>query len=79
MIHLSVEEYCHECERFEPRAAMLLSNGAHTLVTCKHKDVCRQMYEYLKWQKTKKAMEVLVNGHGETGDPRKPDPGSGAR
>ena len=66
MIHLSVEEYCHECERFKPDAVLLPSNSIYTLVICEHKDECRRMYEYLKdWQKTKKAMEDVVNGNGE--------------
>ena len=66
MINLMVEEYCHECEKFEPHAAVLIGNGVHTLVTCTHKAECRRIYEYLKdRQKAKKTMEDVADGNGE--------------
>lgn len=58
MIRLEVEDYCHDCETFEPHVEKaILYDGANewhqTTVTCESGKACGRMMEYLKRQAKK--------------------------
>lgn len=57
MIDLFVEDYCHNCERFDPIADAYDYGGEtyffgnpvrDTLVTCKNRNLCKSIEEYIR-------------------------------
>ena len=57
MIRIDVDLYCHDCSEFDPVTDQTVIHGASsngsiirgidTVVTCKHKNRCRSIYEYM--------------------------------
>ena len=66
MIHLEIEEYCHECPEFEPTkdATYLYENGRVTAsdntVFCYHFSKCSQIARHIK----RKLAEEMKNDQG---------------
>lgn len=54
-IVLNVEDYCQECSYFEPRVRRMLTivSCIRTDVTCKNRDRCKGIYNYIKKEETK--------------------------
>lgn len=54
MIKLSVEEYCWNCDGFEPVVdkykSIYESEGSTTTITCENKNRCRAIYRFIKKQ-----------------------------
>lgn len=53
MIKLSVEEYCHDCDDFEPEVTKIYCNDGYDRpfqqsVRCQNCDRCQHIYLYLK-------------------------------
>ena len=53
MIKLAVEEYCHDCDGFEPEVERLYCNDGYDelvcqSVQCQKRDQCNHIYSYLK-------------------------------
>lgn len=54
-IVLDVEEYCHDCDGFEPRVRRMefqnfdtQTSFPETFVSCEHSRKCMRMYEHIK-------------------------------
>lgn len=59
MISLDIENYCHNCSEFEPdcKTIIYMADGkiiVDTLVTCEHKDRCRNIKTYIEQQLARK-------------------------
>ena len=60
MIKLKVEDYCQNCDMFEPESTSVIYEYGvtpeltiiNTSVFCKNKDICQRMYDRLKTQKS---------------------------
>lgn len=56
MISLDVENYCHECPKFEPECANFYYGDGKctTLISCENKGVCANIKLYIEQQMAKK-------------------------
>ena len=56
MISLDVENYCHECSKFEPECTKLYCGDGNciTLISCENKGVCANIKLYIEQQMAKK-------------------------
>ena len=60
MIKLKVEDYCQNCDMFEPESTSVIYEYGvvpeltiiNTSVFCKNKDICQRMYDRLKAQES---------------------------
>lgn len=58
MLRLDVEDYCHECETFEPYVSRRivtvdgnpLWSGSDTIIYCENRTKCEKLIKYLKEQ-----------------------------
>lgn len=59
MITLDVNEYCHECSQFIPKAVMLTANGSaiQTCVKCQNEEMCHEIYMTAQRNLMRKAVE----------------------
>lgn len=66
MISLDIENYCHECSRFEPVANKLYADGEAIMmmVSCQNKNLCANLKQYIEQQiarKEKQSNELNQN------------------
>ena len=59
MISLDVENYCHECAKFEPECTKVYYGGGDctTLISCENKGVCENIKLYIEQQMAKKEIK----------------------
>lgn len=56
MIEVEVEDYCQNCEDFNPDCTPVKLCGGgvplvvNTVIKCQNRSRCRQMYEYLRME-----------------------------
>lgn len=65
MISLDVENYCHECPKFEPECTKFYYgvDNCTTLISCESKGVCANLKQYIEQQlarKEKQSNELRV-------------------
>lgn len=63
MISLDIQDYCHDCPKFEPECTKLYYGDGNctTLISCENKGVCANIKLYIEQQLARK------EDHGQSG------------